>query len=433
MLRRFIRARETLTRLAPHVVIIADDSNDLATVRDTHRRVLDALAECDYLAAEQSFEPSFYVAHGSTWKDRYSRWLRDPVMQQTYRARTLFDLRPVLGRRALWDDVGAAVTGAANREVLHVLANDCLASLPPLTFYQDAVVDQVGEHASIFRLEESALQPLVDVGRVFGDRGRCRIRVFDARSTRHRVREPLPAHERIFSRGCRHIPRGAVAAGAGRHHAGHIRRRVAARAPQPERSPRAEERLPLDPRPAPSSQANEPGSRTCDRSFLAQYRSCFDATWSDDEPLDRVRFVVLDSETTGLNPAVDRLVTIGAVAGRRRDCPGRPFSALLQINRNTEAVTVHGITRDQASHGVPEPQAITDFLGYLRDGVIVGHHIGHDIATFDAACQRHWGAKLLNRSLDPWTWRFIWSGAVPLPGARRSATSRSMRCARCSA
>ena len=32
--------------------------------------------------------------------------------------------------------------------------------------------------------------------------------------------------------------------------------------------------------------------------------------------------------------------------------------------------------------------------------MIVGHHIGHDIATFDAACTRHWGMRLLNRSLD---------------------------------
>ena len=32
--------------------------------------------------------------------------------------------------------------------------------------------------------------------------------------------------------------------------------------------------------------------------------------------------------------------------------------------------------------------------------MIVGHHIGHDIATIDAACERHWGVRLMNRSLD---------------------------------
>ena len=76
------------------------------------------------------------------------------------------------------------------------------------------------------------------------------------------------------------------------------------------------------------------------------------------------------------------------------------FSALLQVERNTEAVTVHGVTRDETRKGVPEAEALERFLDYLRDGVIVGHHIGHDIATIDAACERHWGARLLNRSLD---------------------------------
>ena len=138
-----------------------------------------------------------------------------------------------------------------------------------------------------------------------------------------------------------------------------------------------------------------------DASVPARYRSRFDATWSDDDPIDRVRFVILDSETTGLNPAVDRIVTIGAVAVLGGDIVLEDsFAALLQIERNTAAVMVHGITRTRASHGVTEAQAIADFLDYLRDGVIVGHHIGHDIATLDAACERHWGFTLSNRSLD---------------------------------
>ena len=32
--------------------------------------------------------------------------------------------------------------------------------------------------------------------------------------------------------------------------------------------------------------------------------------------------------------------------------------------------------------------------------MIVGHHIGHDIATFGEACNRHWGFRLSNRALD---------------------------------
>jgi DNA polymerase-3 subunit epsilon len=136
-------------------------------------------------------------------------------------------------------------------------------------------------------------------------------------------------------------------------------------------------------------------------SFAHEYRQCFDATWSDDTPIDRVRFVALDSETTGLNPRTDRIITIGAVAMQRGEIVLEDsFGALLQIARNTSAVTVHGVTRDGSRHGTEEPEALERFLSYLRDGVIVGHHIGHDIAALNAGYERHWGFELLNRSLD---------------------------------
>jgi DNA polymerase-3 subunit epsilon len=135
--------------------------------------------------------------------------------------------------------------------------------------------------------------------------------------------------------------------------------------------------------------------------FIARYREQFGATWTDDTPVDQIRFVVLDSETTGLDPRHDRLITIGTVAV----CAGEirlddAFDALLRVDENTSAVTVHGVTRDESRSGIEEPEALERFLDYVRDGVIVGHHIGHDIATFDAAYERHWGMRLLNRSID---------------------------------
>jgi DNA polymerase III subunit epsilon len=135
--------------------------------------------------------------------------------------------------------------------------------------------------------------------------------------------------------------------------------------------------------------------------FLTRYRRIFEATWDDGTPVDEVRFVVLDSETTGLNPRTDRLITIGAVAVSGGEILlDDAFDALIQVGENTSAVAVHGVTRDESRAGLDERDALERFLDYLRDGVIVGHHIGHDVATFDAAYERHWGARLLNRSMD---------------------------------
>ena len=77
------------------------------------------------------------------------------------------------------------------------LANDCLTSLPPLTFFREAVVEESGGETEVFRLEESALLPLVDVGRVFGIAAQKSF----ARSTLERfaaARMLLPESESIF-------------------------------------------------------------------------------------------------------------------------------------------------------------------------------------------------------------------------------------------
>jgi signal-transduction protein with cAMP-binding, CBS, and nucleotidyltransferase domain len=111
--------------------------------------------------------------------------------------RSLFDVRAVYGPDAYWREVKAVIAESVDREFVHVLANDCLASLPPLTFFQNAVVDALGEQTSTFRLEHSALRPLVDVGRVFA----LAARDAPGRSTVERLaiaRRMLPEQDAIF-------------------------------------------------------------------------------------------------------------------------------------------------------------------------------------------------------------------------------------------
>lgn len=135
--------------------------------------------------------------------------------------------------------------------------------------------------------------------------------------------------------------------------------------------------------------------------FIKDYLSCFEQTWSDQTPAEDIRFVVLDSETTGLDPRRDRLITIGAVAVQANEMIlADSFEAMLKLAYNGASVTVHGITREEAREGLDEPEALEQFLPYLRDGVIVGHHIMHDIETLNTAYEKHFGITLRNRFLD---------------------------------
>ena len=135
--------------------------------------------------------------------------------------------------------------------------------------------------------------------------------------------------------------------------------------------------------------------------IILAYRALCEDTLHDDRPWHDLRFVALDSETTGLDPRRDRLITIGAIALVGGDILlGDAFEIMMPLRHNTASVTVHGITVDEARDGVPEPEALEAFLAYLGAGVIVGHHILHDITALNVAYQRHFGFELRNRFLD---------------------------------
>ena len=124
-------------------------------------------------------------------------------------------------------------------------------------------------------------------------------------------------------------------------------------------------------------------------------------SWPPETPIEQVRFVVLDSETTGLDPRKDRIVTIGAIAVLNHEILIEDsFEALLKVQFNSSAVTVHGVTRDESLAGLDEPEALDQFLRYLGNGIIVGHHIAHDVNTFNAGYERHFGFQMENASLD---------------------------------
>ncbi len=60
----------------------------------------------------------------------------------------------------------------------------------------------------------------------------------------------------------------------------------------------------------------------------------------------------------------------------------------MPVRYNTASVTVHGITRDEAQDGLPEPEALEALPGYLWTGVISRHHILHGITALNLACDR---------------------------------------------
>ena len=113
-------------------------------------------------------------------------------------------------------------------------------------------------------------------------------------------------------------------------------------------------------------------------------------------------YVVMDSETTGLDRANDRMIELGAVRindGRIVD----HFQRLIRVNKALppEIVALTSISDETlVQEGVPEAQALTEFRVFTKDLPLISHNISFDIAFLNNACQRNGMPAFTNLQAD---------------------------------
>jgi DNA polymerase-3 subunit epsilon len=66
----------------------------------------------------------------------------------------------------------------------------------------------------------------------------------------------------------------------------------------------------------------------------------------------------------------------------------------------TESVPIHGILKEGKEEKQTERDAVSQFLDYIKDAILVGHHVRFDIKMINTALQRMGLGKLKNRSMD---------------------------------
>jgi len=120
-------------------------------------------------------------------------------------------------------------------------------------------------------------------------------------------------------------------------------------------------------------------------------------------PISACRFVVMDLETTGLDPETDRVVSIGAVRvieGRVR--LGEAFSEMVNPGRDIPAVAVkvHGITPDKIASARHGAEVFEDFLGFLGRDILVAHYAKFDLHFINRVMRGRYGFALQNLVLD---------------------------------
>ena len=108
-------------------------------------------------------------------------------------------------------------------------------------------------------------------------------------------------------------------------------------------------------------------------------------------PLIALDAVVIDTETTGLDPAKARMLEFGAVrlAGGRID----PADSLRRLVRPGEPIpaaarAVHRIDDATVADAPSFAKVWPELLAFMGDGVLIGHTLGFDLAVFKNECAR---------------------------------------------
>jgi len=123
---------------------------------------------------------------------------------------------------------------------------------------------------------------------------------------------------------------------------------------------------------------------------------------------DAARWVVVDVESSGLDPANDRLLAIAAIALRRdggtpRIDLGDSFEVLLRHEGaavDKANILVHGIGVGAQRQGVEPAQALAAFEQWLGGAPLIGFHVAFDEALIQRAMRAALGRRLANKWLD---------------------------------
>jgi DNA polymerase-3 subunit epsilon len=127
-------------------------------------------------------------------------------------------------------------------------------------------------------------------------------------------------------------------------------------------------------------------------------------TFKDNPPgsFENTRFVVFDTETTGLNTSLAKILSIGAVGiSNNKIVISDSFEVYLrQVEFNPDTVEIHGILKEGNLEKLDEAEAIEEFLKFIKNAVLIAHHASFDIGMINTTLKRMKLPKLKNKSID---------------------------------
>jgi len=134
--------------------------------------------------------------------------------------------------------------------------------------------------------------------------------------------------------------------------------------------------------------------------FWSRYLDHFKKPQEQD--LKKLRIVVFDTETTGLDIKKDRILSIGCIgiSEMKIKVSDQLECYVEQAYFDYKSVKIHGLLKEGHHTKLTEKEAIIKFLYYIKDAVLVAHHAAFDIAIINQSLKRLKLSKLKNKVVD---------------------------------
>ena len=113
--------------------------------------------------------------------------------------------------------------------------------------------------------------------------------------------------------------------------------------------------------------------------------------------------VVFDTETTGLNPKKDEILSIGAVIVKgNKILTSEKFELFVKPTKaiNEESIKIHRIRNIDLENGSEAKEAIEQFLHFIGSRPLVGYYIDFDVKMVNKYVKSLLGITLPNKTIE---------------------------------
>ena len=114
-------------------------------------------------------------------------------------------------------------------------------------------------------------------------------------------------------------------------------------------------------------------------------------------------YVVFDTETTGLNPKTDEILSIGAVKIKdNKILTSKTFEIYLKNSKDisSESILIHGIRECDLVDAKDPQSAIKEFLHFIGSRSLIGYYLEFDVAMINRYIKPMLGVTLPNKMIE---------------------------------